>query len=336
MKQISIVAIIILTGVSLFISGCSRELKSMDDERPRQPFQFDSIPVLSGGIDSTGTPAVETQGSVVEPESVDISDGSEGEPIETQTGKIEIEPEQEEESPKITNLMNGGRLALQAENFPLALEYFASVLEDDPQHTGALYNISLVYRLANEPEKAVEYALLAVESDPDRLFVHQGLGNAYEMAGETDLAIEAYEQELIRHPDVPSLASTAAILATMYREKELIEDAIDAAITAVTLDPGEPAYHVLLGDTYMTNFAYEQAVSSYEDGLELVPESTKILIKLGDAHWDAGNQSEAVEYYTAAIEIDSEVRDSIPSERLEFELSEGVVDEESEIEDPIL
>ncbi|MCX6645238.1 MAG: tetratricopeptide repeat protein [bacterium] len=287
------------------------------DERPQQPFQLSHIPVIGGADTGQNTTATGEQGSSAQTETPVNADNGDG-TVEPVSGEIAIQEPitTGDEDPAITNLMNGGRAEIQVGDYPRAIEYFNEVLTRDPQHTGALYNISLIYRLSGDAENAVDYAKRAVDSDPNRLYVNQNLGYAYEMADETDLAIEAFEEELIRHPDVSSLAVVASKLSVMYSDKGLYEDAVDAALTAISLDPSEPSYHVLLGDTYMANKAYDQAVAAYSDGLELEPDSTEILIMLGDTEWEAGKQSEARDYYNRAIAIDDSVRESIPAERL--------------------
>lgn len=322
MKHITLFTLMFLIGTSALVSACSRELKSMDDERPQQPWQLEHIPLAADLDMLSNTPAItesEPQGSTVESEEPVFVDNGEGTEVSSpeETVVPEINPPEDEEDPVITNLMNGGRLAIQTGDYSKAIDYFNLVLERDPNHTGALYNISLIYRLTDQPDKAVEWALKAVESDPDRLFVYQNLGNAYEMTGDMDAAIEAFEEELIRHPDVKSLAPLASQLSILYRERGLIEDAIDAALTAITLDPGEPNYFLLLGDSYLERKSYDQAIDAFTDALEIAPDSTEILVRLGDTEWENGNQESALEYYNRAIAVDSSVRDSIPAERLE-------------------
>ncbi len=315
------ITLAIFLSVVIILIGCSRELTSINDEQPRHPFNVGQIPEVAGVLNQTPTEPEDAVESTVEPEIIEDIDGDGTETVEDPQ---EAEPviEVEEEDPYITNSMNGGRQALIAGNYGQAAEYFLGVLERDDNHTGALYNLSLTFRHAGNPEHAIEFALKAIESDPDRLYVHQNLGYAYENNGDTDSAIEAFEEELIRHPDEPTLAVIAAKLASIYYDRELNEDAINAAITAVTLDPEVTSFHVLLGDIQFEVSAYEQAIASYEDAAELSPDVAEILVKIGDALWEAGRSREALEKYNEAIDLDGSIRDSIPVERLLGETTE--------------
>jgi Tfp pilus assembly protein PilF len=315
MKRIVTLAIILLAAYALLAVGCSRELKSLNDERPQQPFQFEHIPSIAGMMDQQSQPASGSQGSAVDVESTDISTATEPEPVEV-TEEV-VAPEEESVDPLITNMMTGGRLAIQEGDYDTAIQYFEGVLEQDPDYTRALYNLSLIYRLTDKIDQAIEYGLKAVESDPDMLYVHQNLGYAYEAAGDIDSAIDAYEEELIRHPDAKPLAVIASNLCIIYTDREQYENAIDAAITAINLDPGLHIYHVLLGDTYMKTEAFDQAIEAYKDALELAPDSTDIMVAIGDAYWESGDRVKAQEYYNQAISLDEKVRDTIPAERLE-------------------
>lgn len=314
------ITVAIFLSIVINLIGCSRELTSINDEQPRQPFNVGQIPEVAGNLYQTPAEPEDAVGSTVEQEIIEdivgtetVEDPQEAEPV------IEVE---EEEDPYITNSMNGGRQALLARNYAQAAEYFLGVLERDGNHTGALYNLSLTFRHAGNPERAIEFAVKAIESDPDRLYVHQNLGYAYESNGDTNSAIEAFEEELIRHPDEPTLAVIAAKLASIYYDRELIEDAINVAITAVTLDPEVTTFHVLLGDIQFENSAYEQAIAAYEDAAELSPDVAEIVVKIGDALWELGRAGEALEKYNEAIDLDNSIRDLIPVERLEGEATE--------------
>jgi len=286
----------------MILPACSRELRS-GDERPMQPFPFDRIPALTEG----GTL------SPVQPEG-QLSTG-ETEPV-GESAAAPSEVEEAPEDPAIAGLLNGGRDALRSGQYDLAVEYFSAVLERDANNTAALYNLGYAYRRLGNPDKAVEYALRAVDSDPTRLYVHQNLGYAYEDQGNIDAAIAEFEQELLNHPDEPGLASVAERLAQFYIERGLQQEAFDAAIRAVNLEPNVASHHATLAAVQMANHAYDQAIEALEKAVSLEPDTADYHKSLGDALWEAGRRADAREQYEKAIELDPELSNEIDQERL--------------------
>jgi tetratricopeptide (TPR) repeat protein len=305
------IALLIAIILAMVLAGCSRELKQGGEE-PWQPFPFDSIPQFAGqqqGQRSTGETEPVRQAEIPQAETPESAEG---------------------ENPVVAGLLDSGREALQAGNLDLAVDYFMQVLDKDENNTAALYNLGYIYRRAGDADRAVEYASRAVESAPNRLYVHQNLGLAYEEQGNIDAAITEYEQELINHPNEPSLAGIAEKLALIYLDRGLYQEAFDAANRAVNMNPDEPEYHATLAKVHMANGAYDRAVTVLEEAVVLEPDKGEYRKLLGDALWEAGRQDEAGNAYEAAITLDPDLADEIDPERL------PAADEDSGIEDPAL
>ncbi len=285
----------------LIISGCTRELTS-GDERPQQPFNFDRIPALTGQPGDTSP--VQLSNGETEP-----IDGT-GETAVADTGDGPVD------DPAIEALLNGGRNALIQGDLDLAIEYFESVIEQDENNIKALFNLGLTYRKKGDADKAVEFSLRAVEVDPDRLYVHQNLAFAYEAQGNEDGMIAELENELNRHPDEPSLSGIAVRLAAIYLERDLHQEAFDAAIRAVQLEPDAAFHHAMLADVHMHNAAYPQAIESYEKAVSLDPDFALHRKYLADALWAAGREDDARLEYGKALEMDPELADTIDPDRL--------------------
>jgi Flp pilus assembly protein TadD len=200
-------------------------------------------------------------------------------------------------------------------NYELAIEKFKAVIEIEPQNTRALYNLGYCYRQLHQTENAVEYSRRAVESDPNQAYVHQNYGYALKDAGQIDEAIAQFEEELRLRPDDRNLAGIASVLAVMYMDRDLMDEAFDAANRAVTLAPEDPANHALLAQVQMKNKAYSQAIEALQKAVELAPTSGSYQKLLGDAFWEAGREDEARQAYARAIELDPAQRDQIDSAR---------------------
>jgi len=293
MKYMHVKILLPILVISLIASaGCSRELTS-GESGADQPFELPRIPV---GVPDQNVSA--GQGDI--------------------TGDLQIsENLPEEETPELSELMDRGRMALLNNDYDLAIESFTNVIEIDPNHVRALYNLSLAYRRLENIDKAIEYGERAVEADPDTLYVHQNLANAYMDAGDIDSAIGEFEEELLRHPDEPQLAATAEKLAWVYIERGLHQEAFDAAMKAVSLDSVTASYRATLAEVHMMNNAWDAAIGAWNAAIEIDPSEPLLYLRLGDALWEAGRREESREAYAHAIELDSSIASNIDPSRLE-------------------
>ncbi len=295
----------IITILAIFTSmlalGCSRELRG-ENEEPWRPFSFDKIPVLD---EPPQDAPPEVQGSVAETEPVESGDPEEM-----------VVPEETELDPQVAALMDEGREALATGEYEMAVEKFTRVLENSPDNPRALYNLALAYRRIGNWDRAIEYASRAVEADPDLLFVHQNLGYAYEGQGDIDSAIGEYEREILTHPDETRLAGLSAKLAEIYISRDLHQEAFDAAIRAMNLEPDQPSHLYTLARVHQKNGAFDQAIESMQQALELAPSNVSYMVYLADILWDAERPDEAREMYGQAIELEPGLVDEIDPERL--------------------
>jgi tetratricopeptide (TPR) repeat protein len=289
-------AIILIVLTSLMAYGCTREMRSGDDEAVR-PWAFDSIPAVSGG-----------DGGQL---SGGGSEGIQGDGVIQVAGDT-----RPDEDTSIEALLDSGRAALVNGRTDTAIDYFAQVLDIDGNNTTALYNLGFIYRQLERFEEAIDYSQRAVDSDPERLYVHQNLGFAYYENGDIDQAIPEFEEELLNHREETSLTGIALKLSEIYLSQGLHDEAFNAAMHAVTLQPESANTHVALAKVHIRNGAYDQAIESVQTAITFDEESAALRIVLGDAYWIADRTDEARAAYLDAIELDPSVEDDIEPERL--------------------
>jgi len=108
-------------------------------------------------------------------------------------------------------------------------------------------------------------------------------------AGEHAVAERLIRKILRRHPRHPqALSWLGIVLASRGGQAE----ALECFRQAVAVDPQNPGMH--LGNTLMQSGAFEQAVSSFKQALELRPDFPEALNSLGWAHAQLGTREEAV------------------------------------------
>jgi len=78
-----------------------------------------------------------------------------------------------------------------------ALTYFQQVIELDPDHAEARFQIGKIFRNTNQFEKAVTYYINAINLKPDYNSAYYGLGLAYLELQKNKDALEAFKQAIL-------------------------------------------------------------------------------------------------------------------------------------------
>jgi tetratricopeptide (TPR) repeat protein len=117
-------------------------------------------------------------------------------------------------------------------------------------------------------------------------------------AGDVDRAVQLYEEILDQEPThAPSLHALGALL---NRRQEFAR-AVSLLERAVVLRPGEPAWHVDLGEGYRNMGLYRDAVGCCATGLKLRPEYPEGWNTLGLALRGAGDLEGALGHFLQSI-----------------------------------
>ena len=69
------------------------------------------------------------------------------------------------------------------------------------------------------------------------------------------------------------MTSALQNLGNAYMKKEMYEEAIEQYLTAVEIEPANPALHYNLGVAYSNMELHEEAIESYLQTIELEPEN---------------------------------------------------------------
>jgi tetratricopeptide (TPR) repeat protein len=96
-----------------------------------------------------------------------------------------------------------------------------------------------------------------------------------------------------------------ALLATVYEKGNHIENAIPAMRLAIQADPKSETYRFMYGLLLINALAPEAAVIRLKEAMELFPNSSRLWLALGIAHFKAGRNDEAANSLKKSIELDS-------------------------------
>jgi tetratricopeptide (TPR) repeat protein len=165
------------------------------------------------------------------------------------------------------------------------------------------------------PRTAVEREFMdaeaAVKSDPTSVKARIKLSLAYSRAGRYNDAVE--EASIAAKLDKSSATAYYALGIARSRQGD-DEQAIAAFKRAVSLQTGtnevyQQAYYEL-GEIYMRQKKYKDAVTVYKGALGNGPEATYVVISLAQAHEKAGDLKGAIGEYRAVLDYDPDNREA--------------------------
>lgn len=146
-----------------------------------------------------------------------------------------------------------------------------AAVKSDPTSTKARINLSFAYSRAGRYNDAVEEASVAIKLDKNNSNAYYALGAARARQGDSDEAIQALKKSV-------SLKTT---VNEVYQQ----------------------AYYEL-GELYMRDEKYKEAVDAYKNALYNGPEATYVVISLARAYEKAGNRPEAIQEYRSILDYD--------------------------------
>lgn len=150
-------------------------------------------------------------------------------------------------------------------------------------------------RDAKQYDEAAESYSLAIERT-GKLTNHDwpllyARGICYERAGEWDLAEADFNRALTLEPGQPDVLNYLAYSwLTMNKNVAKAREYLDLAASARPNDP-----HIIdsVGWASFLNGDYKEAVSKFEQAIELMPDDPTVNDHLGDAYWRVGRETEA-------------------------------------------
>ena len=156
-----------------------------------------------------------------------------------------------------------------------AVEEFEKALKADAKHPIANYELSLTYLALRDYDNAILYADKAIKSKGSKDLKSQAYtnkGTALDLQGKPGAAVEAYKKAIKATPDhyLPYFN-----LGLTYYNTNNYNDAEQALISAVQLNPNHPSSHLLLGYTKQSQNLRAQSLLALYNFLLLEPGSER-------------------------------------------------------------
>ena len=146
----------------------------------------------------------------------------------------------------------------EAKKYDLAVEWYLSLLGDNPYYSTALSNLSVIYEKTGNTELAVKYGKKAINSNPDNAFAYSNVASAYF----SDYDIKNAEEFALKALEIKSnLKQAASLLAIIYSMDNNLEKAQKYSHIAVT--SGEDAEELEDAvDRYRTGYLHTLKIKS--------------------------------------------------------------------------
>lgn len=135
------------------------------------------------------------------------------------------------------------------------------VLVDDPKNIDAHYLKGRMYLVSGDGPGAVSNFRTVTSEHPEHLEGYIGLANAYALSQDYDLALDVLKDALKRAPDSDKILQAMVRVNILKKDSRATEENLKQLIS---LDPYNLGAIAGLGDFYLSQNRYEDAIAQYQ------------------------------------------------------------------------
>jgi Flp pilus assembly protein TadD len=140
-----------------------------------------------------------------------------------------------------------------------------------------------------------------VQQNPNSPIANNDLGWAYRQNGDQAMS-EKYLREAIRLDGKMSQAHSN--LSVVLADKGALDEALSEAQNALSIDPKNPIYKVVLGNALAKKGSRKEAIQQYREAVQLKPDYENALYNLGRVLADDGQVGDAKLALADALQLD--------------------------------
>lgn len=197
--------------------------------------------------------------------------------------------------------VTGGRIAMDAGRFHLAVEWLSRAAELQPEHAGIAYDLSRAYYLTGDLENALIWGRRAAERLPGRVTPLNNLGWIMTLAGQIEEG-ETLLREALRVD--PGFETARINLAESCLSRGNTEGALRSLQMGFNPDQASSAWWYTLGRVREAGGDLSAAEQAYRQALTLRPDFAEALNNLGMLAAQQQQSREAETLFRRAIEAD--------------------------------
>ena len=188
-------------------------------------------------------------------------------------------------------LMNESKNLNNANERKLSLKrsakYLNRAISIYPDYLDAYNNLAIVYKMMNQPEKAIEVLKANIKNDPNYSKNYYNLATAYAEKKEFQNAISSMQAYVDRNPD----AASAFFLMGQYAGNlQDFDQAIGYLNQALSIDPQDPDVLNFLGMAYGIQGKDQQAINAFKKVLNLQANRIDVMMNLALAYHNINDQ----------------------------------------------
>jgi tetratricopeptide (TPR) repeat protein len=202
----------------------------------------------------------------------------------------------------------------QAGKLDQAEAAYLNAIEANPREATYYINLARVRIFAGKYSEAEESASNALMLEPNSALSHAVYGwvldfkaiDAPDEETRSELLLEAYDHVIEAKTIDPSSSLVLAFYAEVLIDYDIgqYEEAINAAQSAVALDPNLMEAQRALGYVWESTGNYERAIDSYEAALRIHNNLPVLHIAMGNMYQALGETDLAVDSYLRAVALD--------------------------------
>lgn len=180
---------------------------------------------------------------------------------------------------------------------------YRQILANDPNHADSLHLLGLILAKKGQPFDAIQLITQAIARNPQFILYYANRASLYQQLGRYAEAVADYQQSVLLGSRDPVVWTQLG--HSLYALKKPL-DAAKVYLQSLEFDPNQFYVHHILGDIYIKNELYEQALTSLQEALRLQPDSVEVMINMASALLGLKRNSEAMDYYEKALAIQPE------------------------------
>jgi tetratricopeptide (TPR) repeat protein len=168
-------------------------------------------------------------------------------------------------------------------------------------------NLANVYLAQGRKQEAIAKFESSIQTSPKNPSAYLSLALLYETEREYKKAMDVYERALAQNPNFWFAANNLAFLiAENSQSKADYERALELALGALKIRPGDPAILDTLGWVHFRLGNYSQAGELIEQALVGAADAAIINYHMGMVHYQNGEKEAAVERLQKALESEGD------------------------------
>lgn len=202
-----------------------------------------------------------------------------------------------------TWLANQGRLLAHQGQTELAIDKFREAIRMRPDHSLAMYNLSVLLSRTGKAEEAEPILRRLLEIDDGNFEAYNALGTALRRMDRQEEAIPYFSKAL---EIKPRFALAWNNLANTYFDLRLYAQAIESYRQALEANPHHAGIRTNLGNVLFEAGWHEQAVNELRLAVDADPELYEAQLGLGEAYLAIGEIGLADRHLSYAIQLKPE------------------------------